>query len=269
MKTNLAMWNEMVPIHANSKEYELEEFKAGESKLRAIELSEVGDVHGKSLLHLQCHFGLDTMSWARLGARVTGLDFSDRAVALARSLSEELKIPASFVCANIYDAPNVLDGEFDIVFTSYGALCWLPDLTRWAQVVAHFVKPGGFFYLVEFHPTTQIMRGGGGVDYDSDLQELEIDSSYFSTVMREFPPGPDYSDRSVRLSNGSHEWMYRTGEVVSALIDAGLRIEFLHEHPASCFQMFPFMEKDADGSWRIKGDPIPQLFSVRASKPKS
>jgi SAM-dependent methyltransferase len=267
LKLNLDCWNEMVYVHANSRGYRLDEFRKGGIHLYPIEREEVGDVQGKSLLHLQCHFGLDTLSWARLGATVTGLDFSDQAIKLARSLSTELKIPATFVCSNIYDSLTALEGEFEVVFTSYGALCWLPDLTRWAQTVAHFVKPGGVFYIAEFHPMTQILRGGGGVHTEPDLSVLEFESSYFSTSMREFPPGPDYSDGSVRLTHGSHEWMYRTGDVVNALINAGLRIEFVREHSVCCFQMFPFMEKGADGWWRIKGDPIPLTLSIRAGKP--
>ncbi len=259
-KINLANWNERVPVHVNSAGYRVQEFRNGELHLYPIEREEVGDVRGKSLLHLQCHFGMDTMSWARLGATVTGLDFSDQAIAAARKLSAELRIPATFVCSDIYDAPNVLKEQFDIVFTSYGALCWLPDLKRWAQVAAHFAKPGGIFYISEFHPLTQC--------FDTDNpRELKSRISYFETAQQNFPPGPDYSDNSVTLSHGTHEWMYTTGGVVTALIDAGLQIEFVHEHPACCFSIFPFMQKDADGWWRIKGDPIPLTLSIRAHKP--
>src|SRR3981189_2025360 len=157
LKTNLALWNEMVPVHVGSSEYRVDQFRKGEVHLYPIEIDEVGDVGGKSLLHLQCHFGMDTMSWARLGAQGLGPDFSDKAIETARAISDELKIPARFLCSNIYDAPSVLDEKFDIVFTSYGALCWLPDLKKWAEVAAHFVKPGGIFYIAEFHPMTQIM----------------------------------------------------------------------------------------------------------------
>ena len=164
LKANLDAWNQMARIHAGSRGYRLAEFKAGQNVLKPIELREVGDVRGKSLLHMQCHFGLDTMSWARMGAKVTGVDFSDEAIKLARSISGELKIPARFVQSNIYDAPDVVHEQFDIVFTSYGALCWLPDITRWAQVAASFVKPGGFFYMAEFHPLTQMSRNRRGHD---------------------------------------------------------------------------------------------------------
>jgi 2-polyprenyl-3-methyl-5-hydroxy-6-metoxy-1,4-benzoquinol methylase len=145
IKVNLAAWNQMARMHAASPGYRLAEFKAGANVLQGIELGEVGDVGGKSLLHTQCHFGLDTISWARLGARVTGVDFSDEAIGLARSISAELKIPARFIQSNIYDAPGAIDEQFDMVFTSYGALCWLPDIKRWAEIAAGFVKPGDSF----------------------------------------------------------------------------------------------------------------------------
>ena len=267
LKTNLDCWNEMARVHLDSPNYRVNEFREGKTHLTRLEREEVGDVQDKSLLHLQCHFGLDTMSWARLGARATGLDFSDQAIDLARSLSSELKIPAKFVCSNLYDAPNVLADKFDVVFTSHGVLCWLPDLKGWARVAAHFVKPGGFFYIAEFHPMTQIIDNGGGMAHVGQAKELKVEFSYFSRVMREFPPGPDYSDSSVMLSHSSHEWMYTTAGVVTALIETGLVIEFLHEHPVCCFQMFPFMEKGPDGWWRIKGDPLPLTLSIKARKP--
>jgi SAM-dependent methyltransferase len=261
LKTNLAHWNDSVAIHERSALYRLEEFKKGRISLRSIEREEVGDVHGKSLLHLQCHFGLDSLSWARLGAQVTGLDFSDKAVARARELAAELNLHARFVCAPIEDAPRALDDKYDIVFTSYGALCWLPSIPEWAKVAAHFVKPGGILYIAEFHPMTQC--------FDTDNpRELKSRISYFETRMQEFPPGPDYSDKLTTHQHGSHEWMYTTSGVVTALIDAGLRIEFLHEFPRCIFKIFPFMEPDGNGWWRIAGDPIPLLFSIRARKPE-
>jgi SAM-dependent methyltransferase len=260
IKINLAHWNERVDVHAKSPFYRLAEFRRGGNTLTSIEREEIGDVRGKSLLHLQCHFGLDTMSWARLGATVTGLDFSDKAIDLARSLAAELKIPATFVCTPLYEAPEAIHEQFDIVFTSHGALCWLPDLKRWAQVAAHFVKRGGVFYIAEFHPLTQSFN-------NDDDTELSPRVSYFSTEPQEFGPGPDYADRSVMLAHGSREWLYPLDKVVTSLIDAGLQIEFLHEFPVCCFKFFPFMEQDADGWWRIPGDPIPLTFSVRARKP--
>src|SRR5665213_3830419 len=147
VETNRALWDELVGVHVRApNSYDLDSFRNGRETLKPIELEEVGDVRGKRLLHLQCHFGMDTISWARRGARVVGADFSPEAIALARQLSEELSVGADFVCSNIYDLPQHLEGEFDIVFTSYGVLCWLPDLTDWGKVVDHFLAPGGFFY---------------------------------------------------------------------------------------------------------------------------
>jgi 2-polyprenyl-3-methyl-5-hydroxy-6-metoxy-1,4-benzoquinol methylase len=260
LKANLDAWNQMARIHVASREYRLAEFKAGENVLKPIELREVGDVRGKSLLHMQCHFGLDTMSWARMGANITGVDFSDDAIKLARSISAELKIPSRFIQSNIYDAPNVLHEQFDIVFTSYGALCWLPDITRWAQVAASFVKPGGFFYMAEFHPLILMSDNRRG------MTKLENEISYFHTAMREDPPGPDYSDPSKIVSE-THQWMYRLGDIVSALAATGLRIEYLHEFAECIYPHFPFMKLQSDGQWHIEGDPIPTIFSIKATKP--
>jgi SAM-dependent methyltransferase len=188
------------------------------------------------------------------------VDFSDDAIALARSISAELKIPARFIQLNIYDAPNVLHEQFDIVFTSYGALCWLPDITRWAQVASSFVKPGGFFYMAEFHPLILMSDNRRG------MTKLENEISYFHTAMREDPPGPDYSDPSKIVAE-THQWMYRLGDIVSALAATGLRIEYLHEFAECIYPHFPFMKLQSDGQWHIEGDPIPTIFSIKASKP--
>ena len=222
----------------------------------------MGDVSGKSLLHLQCHFGLDTLSWARLGAKVTGVDFSDRAIASARSLSKETGIKADSICSNIYDLPKTLKDEFDIVFTSYGILAWPPNLQRWAEIIAHFLKPGGAFYMVEIHRLLQVF------DDSEDCNEPKVIHSYFPTNDEplRFEKTGSYADGSVLLDNESYEWTHSLGEVVSALTGAGLRIDFLHEFPVCCYQAFPFMEQDEDGWWRIKGDNIPLTFSLRAIK---
>src|SRR5438067_5957834 len=169
---NRANWDAWAAINAASANYDVAGFKAGKLSLNRIEREELGDVAGKSLLHLQCHFGLDSLSWARLGAAVTGVDFSDKAIALARSLSEETGIPATFVQSNIYDLADNLTGQFDIVFTSYGVLWWLPDLAGWAKVVSHFLKPGGTFLLVEAHPIASMF------DPD-DPSELKVKYPYF------------------------------------------------------------------------------------------
>lgn len=147
---NRAFWDELTPVHLRA--YGVERFLAGERWLPEEILNEVGGVQGKSLLHLQCHFGLDSLAWARQGAKVTGADFSPQAIEAARELAERANLPAKFVCSDIYDLPKHLEGSFDIVFTSIGVLCWLKDLNTWAKVIAHFLKPNGFFYIMDGHP---------------------------------------------------------------------------------------------------------------------
>lgn len=264
VQSNRAHWDELVPIHARSPFYDLAGFKAGKSSLHSVELAELGDVAGQSLLHLQCHFGLDTLSWARLGARVTGVDFSPAAVELASALSTELGIPARFVCANIYDLPQALRDTFDIVFTSYGVLCWLPDLERWAQVVAHFLRPGGTFYIVEFHPLSWIF------DESPDANDLRVVYPYFhSPQPLEWAAAGSYADPQARLEHRTtYEWAHSLGDIVNGLIGAGLEIEFLHEFPYTAYAAFPFLEEGADGWWRLPAQfpAIPLMFSIRARR---
>ena len=261
MRMNRELWNELTPIHARSEFYDVEGFKAGKSTLKSIELEELGEVSGKSLLHLQCHFGLDTLSWARLGARVTGVDFSDKAIDLARSLSKELGIEANFICSDIYDLPETLDADFDVVFTSYGVLCWLPDLRRWAEIIAHFLKTGGTFYMVADHPLANVFEN------PEDVSELKVTYSYFHTPEPEKWEFPGtYADPEAKVSHTSYEWVHSLSDVISALISAGLSIEFVHEFPVCAWKRFPSMEQDGDGWWRLEGDKIPLTFSLRATR---
>lgn len=263
-RANQILWDELVDIHARSDMYALEEFRRGKKKLNKLERSEVGNVKGKSLLHLQCHFGMDTLSWAMLGAQVTGVDFSSKAIDLAKSLTKDLNIPGEFVCCELYDLPNHLDKQFDIVFTSYGVLCWLPDLTRWAQLISHFLKPGGFFYIAESHPVSMVF------DDDVNLKELQVHYPYFNKKATRFDVDGDYADPDARVKNKTdYEWTHPMGEIVTSLVDAGLQIEFLHEFPELCWRQFPFQEKGRDGWYRLpKGMPsIPLAFSLKARKP--
>lgn len=261
-QANLKLWNDWTALHEKSEFYDIEGFKAGKIRLRSIEREELGDVTGKSLLHLQCHFGLDTLSWARLGAKVTGVDFSDQSIALARSLSEELSIPARFVCSDVDHLPSALSGEFDIVFTSYGVLHWLSDLRRWAGVVARFLKPGGIFYIVEDHP---FMR-----TFDADPAELKIGNPYHSVEPNRFEMHGSYaaSPTGEAAVSYGYNWSHGLGEVIDALIEAGLRIEFLHEFSCAARAKFPFMEQGEDGWWRFPKQyaTIPLLFSLQARK---
>jgi SAM-dependent methyltransferase len=259
---NQNLWNEYARAHVGSEFYGVDSFKQGATSLHPLEMDELGDVRERSLLHLQCHFGLDTLSWARQGAQVTRVDFSDQAVTLARNLSQECRIPARFICCNIYDLPHHLGEQFDIVFTSYGALTWLPDISRWAQIVSHFLKPGGTFYIVEFHPFALI--------FDEQSAGLQVRDPYFLDGAFEcLEGGGTYADPQAKIKQPvSYEWSYPLGNVVSSLISAGLQIQFLHEFPFTVYQQLSFMVKDSDGYWWMpdKAKTLPLLFSIRATK---
>lgn len=261
--TNKALWEELTEINIGSTMYDLEGFKQGAETLDPIEIAELGDVRGRSILHLQCQFGQDAISLARQGAVVTGVDFSEKAVTLAKSLSSELKIPAHFVCCNIYDLPQHLDQKFDIVFTSGGVLCWLPDLAKWAELISKYLKPGGFFYIREFHPVATVF------DNDS-ATELKAMYSYFHHDQPlKWDDGYAYADHNKKTTNPSFEWQHPLADVVSSLLAAELKIAFLHEFPYCSYDCFPFLEKSADGRWHFPGgkDLIPLMFSLKASKP--
>lgn len=263
MNVNRELWNEKTKIHVNSSFYNVNEFKKGEITLKDIELSELNDVKGKSLLHLQCHFGLDTLSWARLGAEVTGIDFSEEAIDYAARLSKELNIPAEFVCSNIYDLPELIKKKFDIVFTSYGVLCWLPDLKKWGKIIAHFLCKGGVFYIVDGHPVNNIF------DNEKDMKSLEAKYSYFhSTEPMKWESDGTYADRTAAISNPAFEWTHSMSDIINSLILAGLTIEFVHEFPYCFYDHYPFMEKNDKGWWHLNNvdAEIPLTFSLLAKK---
>ncbi len=266
MEINRERWNELVALHAVSTSYyNLEGFKNGDISIRDLEREEVGEVSGKTLLHLQCHFGIDTLSWARLGAQVTGIDYSDEAIALARSLSQELHIPATFVLSNVYDLPQTLDaaGQFDIVYTSHGVLVWLPDLKLWAQVIAHFLKPGGIFYIAEAHPFVWT--------FDNDLPDFKLKYPYFMREPIRTVSENSYATNNAKVKHSTeYNWNHTFSEILGSLMNAGLHIDFLHEYPFSDWECFPNMREDEDRWYRIidpaKADMIPLTFTLRATK---
>jgi SAM-dependent methyltransferase len=255
---NQAFWDERVPIHVAGRFYDVEGFKAGRETLRPFELEETGAVAGHDLLHLQCHFGQDTLAWARHGARVSGLDFSAPAIEAARRLADEMGIAADFVAADVYDAVEALGNRrFDVVYTGLGAINWLPDIDGWARVVAALLRPGGFLYLAEFHPFSAVFAD----------EELTARYPYFHSEPFEWDDSGTYADLEARTENNRvQEWIHGLGKVVTALVAAGLRIEFLHEHDYTLFPQWPFLEEEG-GNYRLpEGMPsLPLMYSLRAS----
>jgi SAM-dependent methyltransferase len=256
---NRALWDGWTEIHAASSFYDVAAFRAGASTLKPIERAQVGDVAGRRLLHLQCHFGLDTLSWARLGAQVTGVDFSERAITLARSLAQESGVEAEFVCANVYDLPDRMAGAYDIVFSSYGVIAWLPDLAAWARVIARMLRPGGTFHLVELHPLLGMLSDDG--------RTLQL--PYFHTREPErYQVRGSYADPAAPFEHEAREWSHSLSEVIEALLAAGLTIRSFREYPYSPHGCYPFLEESAPDRWTVRGAPVPLplTFSVAADR---
>jgi len=262
---NRARWDELVPIHAASSFYDLEGFRRGRSSLGRVVRDEVGDVAGQSMLHLQCHFGMDTLSWARLGARLTGVDFSAPAIDLAKGLAAELELDAEFVCCDVYDVGLHLEGRYEIVFSSYGVLTWLPDLDRWAHVVAEMLEPGGRLHLIELHPFVCMS--------DDETIDFRLRYPYFHDAgpIRIDRPG-SYAAPGVETTNQvTYTWAAGISDVVTALLGAGLRIESLREYPHCPEQLRLGLVQGDDGLWRSpSGQPdLPLSYAVRATKPST
>jgi SAM-dependent methyltransferase len=263
LKLNRAWWDERAPAHAASGFYDVPRFLAGKDSLLAFEPGEVGDVRGKRLLHLMCHIGLDTLSWARRGAVVTGLDFSRSALDIAVSLADQAGIgSARFVAADVGEASRVLAGEtFDIVYTGTGVTQWIPDIGSWARTVAALVAPGGFFYIADYHPFPDSFD-----IVDGEVRGLRhgyLDHGPWT----EQAAGSYAGAAETTAANTWIKWNHHIGSIVNAVAGAGLRIEFLHEYD---FTDAPWdgLERGDDGLWRIPAGqfPIPLMFSLRAAK---
>ena len=264
-KANQKMWDEFAKEHfqIENEYYSVKAFLEGKTSLEEFELKEVGNVKGKTLFHLKCHFGLDTLSWAREGAIVTGIDFSGEAIRLARILASKANLTANFIQTNIYDLPRVLSEKFDIVYTSVGVLCWLNNLKRWAEIIAHYLKTGGFFYIAESHPVSQM--------FDNDHQEeLQLKYNYFHRPEPlEFTAEGSYaSENSHMTPHKEYEWNHSLSDIINSLIQAGLKIEFFNEYPFTTYKAYAFSEKDSHGYYRLKNQKaeIPLLFTLKASK---
>lgn len=266
---NEAFWDEVTPVHAASDYYQVDKFRNGENVLHGFIVEEVGDVTGLSMLHLQCHFGVDTLNWARLGAVVTGVDLSGVSIQRARELSAELDIPATFVQANVLEMGDRFDGKFDRVFTSIGALCWIGDLGGWAQAVARALKPGGVFYIAEFHPVMDTLQQSRPITESAGAYPQY---PYFGngSPLRFDPEGDDsdYAEASFTSEETTFEWFHPMSEIIQSLIDAGLSIEQFREHPFVTYKARQGMVQGDDGLWRLPPDvvPLPLMFTIRASK---
>ena len=258
---NRRLWDAWTRAHRDSAFYDVPGFLAGRDPLNRIETEELGDVAGKRFLHLQCHFGLDTLGWARRGARVTGVDLSPEAIATARKLAEQTGLEATFVESDIYALADRDLGEFDIVHSSYGVLAWLPDLDRWAEVIARHLAPGGRFHLVENHPFVMMLDDDGVSirwPYLATGEPIRFDSEASYVGPTGGGPLPEYN------------WPHGIGEVVTALIGAGLRIAWLREYPRTPYPFPGFLEKRPEGDYGWPGgrEDVPLTFSIGAVHPR-
>jgi SAM-dependent methyltransferase len=249
---NRVGWDRRAAVHVESKFYDVDGFMAGASSLREIELAELQDVSGKKLLHLQCHFGLDTLSWVREGAICTGVDISPVAIQKAQELAEQANLSAQFVCSDVYGFGALSTEPFDIVFTSYGGVCWLPDLSRWAEIVASKLALGGRFYMVEFHPICDLLAG----------------LSYFTRSE------PDIDEEGTYTENGANSvaklatWGHPISSVINSLLGVGITIERVSECPYSPYNCFEGMEEREPGRFYLshKGNDVPIVYSISGRK---
>ena len=266
-EANRDYWNEVTRPHMESDFYSVKEFLAGKTALYQWEIEDLGDVRGKSLLHLQCHFGLDTLSWAREGAIVTGVDIADVSVDTAREIAEKGGLKARFICSNILDLPGPLAGEtFDIVYSSRGALCWIRDLDRWAKIVAELLNPGGFIYIHDTHPLFYLWQEEG------PIPPFRVEGGYFHNdePLKEEPSGhPDYAGGKYVPTRTTYEWRWTIADLLNALIKAGLVIDELREEDGLYFEAWDGMVKGEDGLWRFPGEDnrVPMAIVVRAHNP--
>ena len=255
---NKQTWNNKTDIHIASEFYGVEGFLKGKSSLNDIELPLLGDISGKKILHLQCHFGQDTISLVRMGAKVTGVDLSDKAIERAREFAEKLNLDVTFVCCDIYDAPTLLDEKFDIVFTSYGTIGWFPDLEKWAKVVSHFLKPNGKFIMADFHPVVWM--------FDNDFETVFY--HYFNVEPIVENETGTYADKQAAIETKTITWNHPISEILNSLIQSGLEINSFNEYDYSPYNCFNKTEEFEKGKFRIKQleNKIPMVYSILASK---
>lgn len=258
IKLNKETWNNKTPFHINSAFYDVEGFLKGKTSLQEPELALLGDINGKKILHLQCHFGQDTISLNRMGATVTGVDLADKAIDFAKDLAIKANVEAEFICCNIYDLPTVLTEKYDIVFTSYGTIGWLPDLDKWAAVINHFLKPKGRFVMVDFHPVVWM--------FDDKFREVAY--NYFNTgeIIETF--SGTYADREAPIKNTSVNWNHSLSEIIGSLLKNNLQLTHFDEINYSPYNCFLETEKLGEDKYIIKHlkEKIPMLYAIEAYK---
>lgn len=258
IEINKHSWNNRTETHLKSPFYNLEGFLKGESSLNPIELEILGDIKGKSILHLQCHFGQDSISLSRLGAKVTGIDLSDKAIENARRIAKETNSDAEFICCDLYDLEKHLDKQFDIVFTSYGTITWLPDLDKWGKLISSFLKPRGKFVFVEFHPVVWM--------FDDNFDKIGY--NYFNVEAIIETENGTYADKNANISQSYVTWNHSLSEVISCLIRNSLKLTEIKEYDYSPYDVFSNMIEFQPKRYRIKhlGNKIPMIYSIVARK---
>lgn len=261
IEVNRQSWNNRTETHLKSDFYDLNGFLNGKTSLNDIELKLLGDINGKTILHLQCHFGQDSISLSRLGAIVTGVDFSDKAIESAKQIAKDTNTTTSFICCDIYDLPNYLDEKFDIVYTSYGTIGWLPDLDKWAKIISLFLKPNGQFIFVEFHPVVWMFAD----NFD------KIEYRYFNSgAIIETEEGT-YADKKANITQSYVMWNHGLSEVLNSLISNGLEINSLDEYDYSPYNCFNKTIEFAPKKFRIEhlDNKIPMIYSITARRKRN
>ncbi len=258
LEINRIAWNNKTEIHIASDFYDQTNFLKGKSSLKGIELELLGNIQGKSVLHLQCHFGQDSISLQRMGAQVTAMDFSDKAIDCARKIAIETQADVRFICCNIYELPQHLTETFDIVFTSYGTIGWLPDLDAWASIVSQFMKPQGQFIFVEFHPVVWM--------FDDDFTAVKY--PYRSTEAIHETYTGTYADQGAELTQDYVMWNHGISDVLSPLIRRGLEITSFQEYDYSPYNCFRHTVEFEPGRFRISHlqHNLPMVYALKATK---
>lgn len=258
LKYNRDAWNSKVESHLASDFYRLKDFKSGWNSISEIEAPLLKGIEGSRLLHLQCHFGQDTLSLQRMGADCTGVDLSDKAIKAARELAQEMKLKSQFIASDVYSIGAHNMGLFDYVFSSYGTIGWLPELDPWATLIAQHLKPGGSFVFAEFHPVIWM--------HDVDFKFIEY--SYFNRQTIEEIESGTYADREAQLQNRTISWNHDLGEVLTALLKAGLQLEYFQEYDFSPYNCFKNMVESGERRYQVEGleGKIPMVYALKMRK---